>query len=121
TFKRIGYDPWNANETTVALGQDGFSLVPVRQGYSSLSAPTKRLERVVLEHELRHGGDPVLTWMASCLEVKRDEAGNVKPIRPDIDRASTRIDGMSALAMAMFCWLKWGARRRRRLPAGSVG
>ena len=122
TFRRIGYDPWNANETTVQLQQDGFPMVEVRQGYASLSAPTKRLERLTLDHMIRHGGDPVLTWMASCLEVRRDDNGNMRPIKPEIDRAATRIDGMSALIMALFCWLRWGAgdRGRRRVRGRSV-
>lgn len=122
-FSRIGYDPWNANETVTNLQQDGYAMVPVRQGYASLSAPTKRVERLVLEHLLRHGNQPVLTWMASCLEVRRDDNGNLKPIKPEIDRSSARIDGMSALLMSMFCWLKWGAKQqpRRRLRGRSVG
>lgn len=119
---RIGYDPWQANETVQELGEAGFAMVPVRQGYASLSAPTKRVERAVLEHQWRHGGNPVLTWMASCVDVKRDDNGNVRPVKPEIDKSSARIDGISASLMGVFCWLKHGTgtTQRRKLRARSV-
>jgi phage terminase large subunit-like protein len=63
-----------------------------------MTAPTKELERLVLERRLRHGGHPVLRWMASNVAVKQDPAGNLK-----IDKAKSteRVDGMVALAMAV--------------------
>src|SRR5207253_1202740 len=80
----IAYDPWNATETVQLLEEDGFVMVPIRQGYASLSPPSKELERLVLGStperlQFMHGGHPVLRWMVDCVEAMQDPAGNIKP------------------------------------------
>lgn len=102
----IGYDPWNATETVQLLEAEGYVMVPVRQGYGSLSAPAKQLERLVVGSTpkrplLRHGGQPVLRWNADCVTVRQDDNGNVKPVKPDRLKTAKRIDGMVALIMAI--------------------
>lgn len=101
TVDEIAYDPWNATETVQLLEQDGFNMVPIRQGYASLSAPSKELERVVLGSTLEnqmfvHGGHPVLRWMVDVVEVMQDPAGNIKPAKPDRRKSAKRIDGIAA-------------------------
>lgn len=102
----IAYDPWNATETVQLLEQDGFNMVPIRQGYASLSAPSKELERLVLGSTaeqllFRHGGHPVLRWMADCVEAMQDPAGNIKPAKPDRRKSAKRIDGIAAFVNAL--------------------
>lgn len=97
----LAYDPWNATQLALQLQNDGLKLAPVRQGFASLSAPTKELERLVLDRRIRHDGNPVLRWMADCMTVKQDAAGNIKPVKPDRLRSMKRIDGMVALIMAI--------------------
>jgi len=63
-----------------------------------MSPPMKELERLILEHKLAHGNNPVLTWMADNLVVRQDPAGNLKP---DKEKSTERIDGMVALVMAL--------------------
>lgn len=96
--REIAYDPWNAMQLTTQLQSDGFVTVPVRQGYASMSAPTKQLLSLVASRKLEHGGNPVLRWMADNLELATDPAGNIKP-----DRSASRakIDGMVALIMGI--------------------
>ncbi len=78
--------------------QDGFTCVPMRQGFASLSAPTKSLEKAVLSRRLRHDGHPVLRWNISNVSVESDATGNVKLSK----KVSTeRIDGAAALVMAV--------------------
>jgi phage terminase large subunit-like protein len=101
----IGYDPWNASETVQKLADAGFQMVPITQGYSNLSAPAKSLERLVLGSTpaaplLRTNGNPVLRWMADCVEVRQDDNGNIKPVKPDRVKSAKRIDGIVALIMA---------------------
>jgi phage terminase large subunit-like protein len=102
----IGYDPWNATETVHRLEDEGFNMVVVRQGYASLSAPTKFLERLVLGSTaarplLRHGGHPVLRWNADVVQVRTDDNGNVRPVKPERDQAAKRIDGIVAVINAL--------------------
>lgn len=94
----IGYDPYNASQLVVDLLSEGVPMDPFRQGFLSMSAPTKELERLVLEAKVRHNTDPVLAWMNGNVALARDPAGNIK-----IDKAKARnkVDGMVALVMAI--------------------
>lgn len=102
----VGYDPWNATETVLELQEAGVPMVEVRQNFGRLSAPSKELERLVLGSTaekplLRHGGHPVLRWMADCVEVRQDPNGNIRPVKPDRLKTTRRIDGVVALVMAL--------------------
>ncbi len=101
----IAYDQWNATETAIELAAAGFAMVPTRQGYGQLSAPAKQIERQVLGSKkgkplVRTGVNPVLRWMADCVEVRTDDAGNIKPVKPDREKSTKRIDGIVAWIMA---------------------
>jgi HK97 family phage portal protein len=48
----IAIDRWNATETAVKLQQEGLPVVLFGQGYASMSAPAKELERLVLVQRL---------------------------------------------------------------------
>jgi phage terminase large subunit-like protein len=99
TIRSIGYDPWNATDLVTRLSeQDGFNCAPIRQGFASLSAPCKSLEKAVLSKRLRHDGHPVLRWCVGNVVVETDPAGNIKISK----KVSTeRIDGVAALVMAI--------------------
>src|SRR5678815_5980133 len=57
--REIAFDPWNATDLVTRLQeQDGFTCVPMRQGFTSLSAPTKSLEKAVLSLSLIHISEP---------------------------------------------------------------
>lgn len=100
TFGAIGYDPWNAEPTRILLESEGQTAIKLRQGYATLSQPSKELERSVLEGQLDHGGDPVLEWMAENVQVRTDENGNIRPVKPE-HASGKRIDGIVALIMAI--------------------
>ncbi len=97
-IKEIAYDPYNAQQVVTQLMGDGFTMVPIRQGFLTLNAPTKRLIELMLTEQLAHGGNPVLRWMASNTILATDAAGNIKP-----DKALSRakIDGISATVTAL--------------------
>ena len=73
-------------------------MVAVGQGFNSLAAPTREVERLVLEGSLQHGGHPVLRWMVANAAVEQDPAGNRKPSKR---KSRERIDGVVALIMAL--------------------
>ncbi len=97
-IREIAVDRWNATQITMQLQGDGFEMVPMGQGFASMSAPSKEFERLVLEGKIRHGGHPVLRWMVSNVSVVQDAAGNIKPAK---DKSTGRIDGVVALIMAL--------------------
>jgi phage terminase large subunit-like protein len=97
-IRSIAYDPWNATTLVKELADDGFNMIPVRQGFISMNAPSKEFERRVLAQELNHGGNPVLRWMADNVSVRTDPAGNLKP---DKETSSDRIDGIVAAIISL--------------------
>ena len=97
-IRSIGYDRWNATQLVNQLAGDGFELVPVGQGYASLSAPAKRLEADIAAGLVHHDGNPVLTWNVSNAMAVSDPAGNRKI---DKSKSRFRIDGVVAMAMAL--------------------
>jgi len=99
SLQQIAFDPWNATDLVSRLQQqDGLPCVSMRQGFASLSAPTKALEQAVLSRRLRHDGHPVLRWNISNVAVESDPAGNLKPSKT---KSTERIDGVVALIMAV--------------------
>jgi len=95
----VAFDPWNATDLVNRLEKiDGFPCVKIRQGKASLSAPSKALEKSVLEKTLRHDGHPILRWNVSNAAVDIDNAGNIQPSKK---RSTERIDGVSALVNAI--------------------
>jgi phage terminase large subunit-like protein len=96
--EEIGFDRWNATQLVTQLQQDGATCVAIAQTHAGLGAGWRELERILLETKLRHGGHPILRWMAGNVEVETDAAGNQKPSKA---KSSERIDGMVALNMAI--------------------
>lgn len=97
-IREIAYDRWGATQLVTQLQADGAACVPTGQGFASLSAPSKELEKLVVSGSLRHGGHPVLRWMAGNVAVEQDAAGNLKPSKK---KSTERIDGIVALVMAL--------------------
>jgi len=98
-LREVAFDPWNATDLVTRLSeQDGLTCVPIRQGFASLSAPTKSLEKAIVSQVLRHDGHPVLRWNVGNVAVETDAAGNLKPSKKV---SAERIDGVVALVMAV--------------------
>jgi phage terminase large subunit-like protein len=100
--KAIGLDPWNSAQLGQQLQGDGLPMQDFRQGYGSLSAPSKQLENWVVAGKLSHGGHPTLSWQASNVAIQQDSAaGNIKPSKA---KSTERIDGIVSLVMAIGLW-----------------
>ena len=95
----VAYDPWAAQQTALKLRDDyGIPVIPMRQGYRSLSEPSKELERLIIARRLAHGGNNCLTWQMSNASVSHDPASNIKP---DKSKQTAKIDGVVASIMAI--------------------
>lgn len=97
----LAYDRWRIETFKMALADEGvtdLAMVEHGQGYRDMAPAVDALERVVAERKLRHANNPVLTWCVSNAVVTRDPAANRKL---DKSRATGRIDGAVALAMAL--------------------
>lgn len=94
----VGVDPWNAQQVSKHLADEGLTVVDVHQNMTRLAAPTKELMRLLQSQGLRHGGDPVLRWMAGNAVTRSDSSGN---IRLDKQRSREKIDDLAALVNAL--------------------
>lgn len=97
-MKEVAIDRWNSTQLQTQLLGDGLTVVQFGQGFASMTAPTKELEKLVVSGRLRHAGHPVLRWMAGNCMVENDAAGNLKPSKK---KSSEKIDGIVALTMAL--------------------
>jgi phage terminase large subunit-like protein len=94
----IAIDRWNSTQLQTQLTGDGFEVVPFGQGFASMTAPSKELERLITARLLRHDGHPVMRWMASHCATEEDAAGNMKPAK---NKSAEKIDGIVSLIMAI--------------------
>lgn len=108
--QEVAYDRWNANQLINNLTSDGAPMLTMGQGFASMSAPTRDLQRLIrvgaktdddglpVKPMIRHGGNPLLRWEIDNFAVAMDPAGNVKP---DKANAGDKIDGVVGLIMAL--------------------
>lgn len=100
-IESVMFDRWGAIPVYTELADAGIMMAQMGQGFQSMSAPTKELQKAVLSGALAHGGCPLLRWQASCATVASDPAGNIKLVKPDRLRYARRIDSLVAAVMAL--------------------
>ncbi|WP_312015053.1 terminase TerL endonuclease subunit [Bradyrhizobium sp. AUGA SZCCT0160] len=106
-FDRIGLAAWEDK------GQEkqgsGLRLIPWGQGFKDMAPAIDALELEVIERNLIHPSNPVLTWAMANAVATMDPAGNRKL---DKDKARFRIDPAVALTMMV------GLKARDRATTG---
>lgn len=101
----IAFDRWRMDVLKAEFDRIGATLPLAEhgQGYKDMSPSLDEFEAVFLNGKARHGMHPVLTMCAAGAVVTKDPAGNRKL---DKSKATARIDGLVALAMAFGASLK---------------
>ena len=94
----IAIDRWNSTGTQTRLQEIGLPVVAFGQGFASMSPACKEVERLILNRQLAHDGNPVMRWCLSNVAIAQDPAGNIKI---DRQKAKEKVDGAVALAMAI--------------------
>ncbi|MET8706535.1 terminase large subunit [Streptomyces californicus] len=117
--QRISYDRMFAGQLVQRIEQKtrGVDVVPVAQTYLGMSPGSKELERLLREGRIHHGGNPILRWNASVVEVYRDGNDNLRPVKPDRGKSSARIDGIAAVVMALDGYVRRPLKRARAASA----
>ena len=98
--RAVAIDRWNAAHITTQLISEGVSVKPYGQGYASMSAPTKLLEALTLGGRLRLGDNKAIALHLSNMQVRVDDAGNIKPTKQH-SHSTARIDAAVALVMSL--------------------
>lgn len=103
-IKEVGYDAYNASSLVARLNDSGMPVKRVGQGMSVLSNPSKHVEKLILQHQIKHDGNPFVGWQLGNCELYEDVNGNIKIRKNEADK-SAKVDGIISLIIAMHCSL----------------
>jgi len=93
-----GIDPWQAIQFRADLEQKGVTIEKVPQTNQNLHAVVEEFERLLQVKGVRHGGHPVLEWVASNVILNIDARGNK---RIDKQTSPEKIDPIAAILNAL--------------------
>lgn len=98
-LQAVAYDRWRIEDLKQLAEDEGITLpnlVPHGQGYKDMSPALEAFETALLNGQVVHDGNPVLTWCAANAVTVNDDAENRKLSK---ERATGRIDLMVAAVM----------------------
>ncbi|NTE81304.1 terminase large subunit [Agrobacterium tumefaciens] len=99
-IREIAFDRWRIEDLRRELAKASIDLplTPFGQGYKDMSPAVDMLEVAVAQQKVNHAGNPLLRMNAANAVITKDPSGARKL---DKSKASGRIDGLVALAMAL--------------------
>ena len=100
-LREMPFDRFNFRTQAMELLDEGVEAVEITQSFLHLSHPTKFLLSAYMDQNIRHGNNPVLNWMASCLQLQYDRKDNCQPSKPERGKSAKRIDGIAATVTAL--------------------
>jgi len=106
-IKEIAFDRFNSSQLIIELQNEGLVMYPFGQGFVTMSAPTKELERLAKTGKIKHGNNPVTRWQIGNVMLRRDPADNIK-----IDKAKSgdKVDGPVSIVMALGTYMQEAAK-----------
>ena len=102
--KEVGYDAYNAASLVSKLYEAGIPVKKVGQGMAVLNNPSKFVEKLILNKQIKHDGNPFVGWQISNCELFVDVNSNIKVRKNEADKAA-KVDGIIAMIIAMHCSL----------------
>ena len=102
--KEVGYDAYNAASLVARLHDAGIPVKKVGQGMAVLNNPSKYVEKLILNKQIKHDGNPFVGWQLGNCEVYTDVNGNIKVRKNEADK-SAKVDGIISMIIAAHCSL----------------
>jgi len=102
--KEVGYDAYNAASLVARLHDAGIPVKKVGQGMAVMNNPSKYVEKLILNKQIKHNGNPFVGWQLGNCEVYEDVNGNIKVRKNEADK-SAKVDGIIAMIIAAHCSL----------------
>ena len=93
-----GIDPWHAGQFASRMEKKGLKLERVSQTNQSLHDAVEEVERLLQVKGIRHGGNPLLAWVASNAILNIDARGFK---RIDKQASPEKIDPLAAILNAV--------------------
>jgi phage terminase large subunit-like protein len=103
-IKEVGYDAYNAASLVARLHDAGMPVKKVGQGMAVLNNPSKYVEKLILNKQIKHDGNPFVGWQLGNCECYTDVNGNIKVRKNEADKAA-KVDGIISMIIAAHCSL----------------
>ncbi|MES2787633.1 MAG: terminase TerL endonuclease subunit [Pseudomonadota bacterium] len=100
-IREIAYDRWRIEDLKAMIDEEGLSLPPLSsfgQGFKDMAPAVDEFERLMLEQQILHDNNPVMTWNMANAVLDTNPAGDRKITK---ERATGRVDGAVAAVMAV--------------------
>lgn len=94
-IKEIVFDKFSSSGIASDLQNDGFILVDHIQGFG-FSPTISDFYDLLFDDNIRHDGNPVMTWMAENTKAKENSSGKIM-----FDKEKGKIDGIIAMLMGL--------------------
>jgi len=94
----IYYDKWNATQWAIAMTSAGMPMEPFSQTIANFNAPTKELQKRVLQRDIEIDTNLLTLFMFRNVAIKRDHNDNIKP---DKAASKNKIDGVISMIQAV--------------------
>ena len=99
---QLGYDPFNATHIVNNLTGEGLPMIEVRQGPRTMHPAMQEFERRMLGKELRHDGNPILSWAASNVVAREDANKNMAPDKKNsMDKIDPIVGALNAIVLML--------------------
>jgi len=98
--QRLAFDPMYLNEEHLNEMFNDVEVIKFPQTMMQFAGPTAEYERLIIAGDLRHNGNPVLTWQAGHCTIKVNANKDKRPIKPEHGDIRS-IDGIVAGVMAL--------------------
>ena len=102
----VYYDKWSATQWAIQMTEMGFNLSEFSQAIGNYNACTKEFQRLMLTNELVIDRSANFLWQMTCVSLKVDHNGNVKPQKTAWQ--TQKIDNIISCTTALGGWLKAG-------------
>ena len=100
SVQTIAYDPFNATMIATQLNeQDGIEMIQHRTGLKSMNEPSKALEVAILNRDIKHRGNPVMSSHINNVSIISDNNGCIRPVKNKAN-SQEKIDGVISLILA---------------------
>lgn len=98
-IETCAYDPW-MSKAILSQINPGLEMLAFPQGYAYMSPAVDEFEKAVIDKSINSGDNPIMRWMIGNTELKSDSNGARRPIKPDRNKSTKRIDGVVASIMS---------------------
>ena len=94
----IYYDKWNSTQFAISMTSAGMPMEPFSQTIANFNAPTKELQKRILQREIEIDTNLLTLFMFRNVAIKRDHNENMKP---DKAASKNKIDGVISMIQAI--------------------